>query len=362
MGASIVRRATALKYLTGLVLVVLLVAALGSDRMDPPGTAAATIYWGAYIGGGQYGLEDAPWDMTSADRFEARAGKRMSLLEWGQRWYECSTSCGLRGFRSDLMSKARARGYLPVLSWGSYAAGEGTNQPGYRLSEIAGGRYDAFIRRWATGAKRWGHPFFLRFDWELNTNSVSYSEHSNGNRRGEFVRMWRHVHRIFTRVGAENVTWVWCPNAEYSASVKPLASLYPGDAYVDWTCLDGYNWGTNPARAGAWTSFNTVFEDTYRLITTEIAPSKPLMIGETASTEIGGSKAHWITDALGTQVLDRFPRIRAIVWFNKSWNRMDWPIESSDAAASALRAAIASPAYADNRFEHARDSPILPLR
>jgi hypothetical protein len=151
--------------------------------------------------------------------------------------------------RSDLMSKARARGYLPVLSWGSYAAGEGTNQPGYRLSEIVGGRYDAFIRRWATGAKNWGHPF-LRFDWEMNTNSVPYSEHSNGNRRGEFVRMWRHVHRIFTRVGAENVTWVWCPNVEYSTSVKPLASLYPGDSYVDWTCLDGYNWGTN--RAGTW--------------------------------------------------------------------------------------------------------------
>ena len=315
-----VQRATALKYLTGLVLVVFLVAALGQDGRDPPDTAG-TIYWGAYVGGGQYGLEDAPWDMTSADQFEARAGKRMSLLEWGQRWYECSTSCGLRGFRSDLMSKARARGYLPVLSWGSYAAGEGADQPRYRLSEIVGGRYDAFIRRWATGAKRWGHPFFLRFDWEMNTNSVPYSEHSNGNRRGEFVRMWRHVHRIFTSVGAENVTWVWCPNAEYSASVKPLASLYPGDAYVDWTCLDGYNWGANPAHAGAWMSFDTVFEDTYRLITTQIAPSKPLMIGETASTEIGGSKADWITDALGTQVLDRFPRIRAIVWFNKYWRQ-----------------------------------------
>jgi Glycosyl hydrolase family 26 len=359
------RRATAPSYLIGVVLVVFLVAALSSDRTDSGSTAfagGASVYWGAYVGGGQYGLVDAPWDMTSVDRFEAHAGKRMSLLEWAQRWYECSTTCGFRGFRSDLMSKARASGYLPVLSWGSYAAGRGEDQPGYGLSEIISGRYDSFIRRWATGAKRWGHPFFLRFDWEMNTNSVPYSEHSNGNGPGEFVRMWRHVHRIFTTVGAENVTWVWCPNVEYSASVKPLSSLYPGDAYVDWTCLDGYNWGTNPARPSAWMSFDEVFGDTYRLVTTEIAPSKPLMIGETASTEIGGSKARWIEDAFGAQGLDRFPRIEAIVWFNKYWSRMDWPIETSDAAKAALRAAIRSPAYADNRFRHAHHSPIPPLR
>jgi hypothetical protein len=319
---------------------------------------AGSVYWGAYAAGGQYGLVDAPWNLTSAARFEAGVGKRMSLLEWGQAWRECSSNCGMRGFRGDLMSKARARGYLPVLSWGSYAAGEGTDQSAYRLSQIIEGRFDAFITAWAIQAKRWGHPFFLRFDWEMNTNSVPYSEHSNGNGPGEFVRMWRHVHDLFREAGADNVTWVWCPNVEYPTSVKPLARLYPGDAYVDWTCLDGYNWGTNPHHRDAWRGFGTVFRSTYDLVTKRIAPSKPLMVGETASTEVGGSKAQWITDALTRQVPGRFPRIRAFVWFNKHWGGIDWPLESSPTARLAFRAAIRLPVYAANRFAHADTSPI----
>lgn len=320
--------------------------------------AGRQVYWGAYVAGGQYGQHDAPWDMTSVTRFESAVGKRMSLLEWGQDWYECSTWCGLRGFRADLMSRVRARGYLPVLSWGSYAAGQGPDQPDFRLSEILAGRYDDFIRRWARGAKAWGHPFFLRFDWEMNTNSVPYSEHSNGNRRGEFVRMWRHVHKIFEQVGADNAQWVWCPNVEYRGSVKPLSSLYPGDAFVDWACLDGYNWGTNPARPAGWMSFDQVFRQTYNLVTARIAPSKPLMIGETASTEIGGSKAAWIADAYGSAIPVRFPRIAAVVWFNKFWDEMDWPIETSSAAQEALRSALGSPVYVTNVFRNAPAGPI----
>ena len=213
-----------------LLIYLALIALSAAATAQAVGNArpARSIYWGAYAAGGQYGLVDAPWNMTSADRFEANAGKRMSLLEWGQAWRECSNTCGMRGFRADLMNKARVRGYLPVLSWGSYSAAAGPQQKAYRLAEIIDGRYDSFIRAWATEAKRWGHPFFLRFDWEMNTNSVPYSEDSNGNRPGEFVRMWRHVHDLFQQVGATNVTWVWCPNVEYSTSVKPLASLYPG--------------------------------------------------------------------------------------------------------------------------------------
>jgi hypothetical protein len=345
------------------LVLLLCAAALGASATaarSQPGSGGRHVYWGAYVAGGQYGLVDAPWNMRSADRFEAHVGKRMSLLEWGQDWYECSSSCGLRGFRADLMTRARARGYLPVLSWGSYAAGKGSVQPAFRLSEIIRGRYDAFIRGWATGAKRWGHPFFLRFDWEMNTNSVPYSEHANGNRPGEFVRMWRHVHRIFTQVGVRNATWVWCPNVEYDGSVRPLSSLYPGDAYVDWTCLDGYNWGTNPVKPWAWMSFDRVFRPTYDLVTRRIAPSKPLMIGETASTEVGGSKAAWIADALGKAVPSRYPKMAALVWFNKAWDGMDWPIETSSTAQDAFLAAIASPVYLDNRFAHAPEGRIEP--
>ena len=42
--------------------------------------------------------------------------------------------------------------------------------------------------------------------------------------------------------------------------VADLASFYPGDAYVDWTGLDGYNWGTNPAKPDRWRSFDQLYK------------------------------------------------------------------------------------------------------
>jgi hypothetical protein len=281
--------------------------------------------------------------MGSVRAFERDAGKHVSLVEWGQHWYECSRSCGMRSFPAALMQRVRDHGAVPVLSWGSYAENGGVSQPAYRLAEIARGRYDRFIAAWARGAARWGHPFFLRFDWEMNTNEVPYSEHANGNRPGQFAAMWRHVHAVVVRAGATNVLWVWCPNVEYPGTVTPLRSLYPGDATVDWTCLDGYNWGAGGGRRGSsWTSPAQVFGPTYGLVTGSIAPSKPLMIGETASSEHGGSKPRWISDLLGTALSKRLPRVRALVWFDKRWDGMDWPITTSRATRSAFRRAIAA--------------------
>ena len=316
------------------------------------------LYWGAYASGGPYGLIDAPWDMDSLARFERDTGKHVSLLEWGQSWYECSTTCGLRPFRADLMERVRRRGAIPVLSWDSEHEGSGSSDRAFRLRAIIAGRYDAFLWRWAYGARRWGHPFFLRFDWEMNTDGVPYSEQANGNRPGDFVRMWRHVHDIFVRAGATNVTWVWCPNVAYPGTV-PLQQLYPGNAYVDWTCLDGYNWGTNPAKPQGWRTFDQTFASSYRLLTNVIAPGKPMMIGETSSSEWGGSKARWISHALST-IPSRYPAIKALVWFNKDADHMDWVIESSDAARAAFATTIRSRPYATNRFAGISATPIPP--
>ena len=92
-------------------------------------------------------------------------------------------------------------------------------------------------RQWATAAKAWGHPFFLRFDHEMNGNwQFPWAELLNGNKPGDYVKAWRHVHDMFTSLGATNVSWVWCPNVS-GGSTRPMAQLYPGDAYVDLTQL-----------------------------------------------------------------------------------------------------------------------------
>ena len=171
---------------------------------------------------------------------------------------------------------------------------------------------------------------------------------------------WRRFHDIATGVGATNVTWVWCPNTEFPGST-PLGQLYPGDAYVDWTCVDVYNKG-----GSRWQSFSDLFTPTYQQLL-RIAPSRPMMIAETSSVEEGGSKAEWITSLLARDLPLRFPRVKAVVWFNwrinedgASWG---WPIETSASAEAAFAAGIAAPYYAAaGAFQiPARGFKILPL-
>jgi beta-mannanase len=189
----------------------------------------------------------------------------------------------------------------------------------------------------------------MRFDHEMNGWwQFPWSEQVNGNQPGDYVKAWKHVHDIFTQAGATNVTWVWAPNI-IGPNTTPLASLYPGDTYVDWLAMDGYNWGSD--HSNVWQSFSQVFAPTYSALT-QLAPGKPIMLAETASSENGGSKAAWITDAMQTQLPANFPMIKALVWFN--WNAGDstlsWPINSSQSALDAFKSAVGSSYYAANTF------------
>ena len=172
------------------------------------------------------------------------------------------------------------------------------------------------------------------------------------------VRSGLEAHRRHFPTGrrACNATTVWCPNIDYPDSPNPsFASLYPGDDYVDWTCLDGYNWGTN--RSSGWQSFDTVYNYSYHEIL-EFAPSKPMMIGEFGSVEQGGSKAEWFADALATQLPQQYKQMRAAVYFNWQFDGVDWRIETTAESQDAWRAAIASPYYPANQYGALETSPI----
>jgi len=303
------------------------------------------VYWGGWIGSHLTGTE-APWDLNAITTFEQHAGKELSLVHFSSPFANCYGSpCSNYNFPGGEFTKIRNQGAFPVFSWASNALPSDGDQSAYQLSDIIAGRHDAYITAWATAAKNWGHPFFLRFNWEMNGNWFSWSEGVNGNQPGEYVAAWRHVHDIFTSVGARNTTWVWCPNLSYPGS-RSLASLYPGDSYVDWTCLDGYNWND------PWKSFADLFRPSYQEITSTIAPSKPMLVGETAATETGGSKAAWIS-GMFSSLATEFPKIRGLQWFEKydanpGGPVMDWPIESSPSATAAFAAGIQASRYKAN--------------
>ncbi|HET9154673.1 MAG TPA: glycosyl hydrolase [Solirubrobacterales bacterium] len=320
--------------------------------------APASLYWGAQIGDQITGAA-APWDMNPVYSFEGIAGKGLSLVEFGTPFAECdSGACKMTSFPDTPLQAIRNYGAIPVLSWNSSSSSAEVSQPEFTLAAIAGGRYDSYIREFALKARVWGHPFFLRFDWEMNGFWFPWNEGVNGNSPGEFVAAWRHVHDIFTAVGATNATWVWCPEVDLHNKLTPLDELYPGDEYVDWTGLDGFNWGKHPGSPG-WQTFNQVFHRSYKQIATGVAPSKPMMLPEVASNSSGGDKPAWIEDML-TTIRHRYRKIRAIVWYDVEDRATHWPIERRKQDYNAFRRGIAADAYRRNEFGGIVDSPIAP--
>ena len=307
----------------------------GGVAPSPGGsTGEARIYWGAYIDGNDtYGppYVDAPWDSTTWSLFESHAGKRASIVHWGlgapwERDFE---------YWRNTFDLVRNAGALSLVDMQSRSV---------PLRDIANGLYDRSLETWVREAAAWGHPFFLRFDWEMNGGWFSWgTTASRQNSASDYVNAWRHFHDLADRAGAGNINWVWCPNVDPDAAFTPFGEIYPGDTYVDWTCLDGYN------RGGAgWMSFDAVFASSYDKLL-RLAPSKPIMIGETSSEENGGSKATWISDALTSQLPGRFRQVKAFVWFNWRIYENDywwpWPIESSASAQAAFASGISSSRY-----------------
>src|SRR5262249_53756523 len=132
------------------------------------------VYWGASMDGNVYGAgqADAPFDLNTWNLFESHAGKKVSILHWALPWYAGSWA----PFPASAMSTVRSRGAIPMLSWVSWNYSAGANQPAFALRNIANGAsasyngklFDQYVTSWATAAKAWGHPFFLRFDQEMN--------------------------------------------------------------------------------------------------------------------------------------------------------------------------------------------------
>ena len=128
------------------------------------------------------------------------AQKTVSLVQFFQPFANCSgSSCSFYSFPTTPLENIREHGSIPVLSWSSQSIPSSLNEPDFQLSDVIAGRYDAYIREFAARAKAWGHPFFLRFNWEMNGNWFPWSEGVNGNDAGRIRRRLaprpRHLHR-----------------------------------------------------------------------------------------------------------------------------------------------------------------------
>lgn len=285
----------------------------------PPTTTQTVITnkeWGAFLPNG------SPSDVTT---LESQVGAPMDIravfVGWGN---------GASDFPSWLTSTLKGKTLL--MYWEPAANGTtgNVNQPSYNYDSIISGKWDTSIVAFAKAVKSYGGPVILiPFD-EMNGDWYPWSGTNNGNSPAKHNAAYQHLHDLFAAQGVTNVKWGWAPNNESwpNTTANDLTAYYPGDAYVDYVGVDGFNFND------PWISYNQIFD---KALAKLAQYNKPIYIFSMASAEAndgGAKKAAWIADAFAQ--IAKNPKIKGWIWFNENKER-NWLMNSSSATLTAIK-------------------------
>jgi beta-mannanase len=194
-----------------------------------------------------------------------------------------------------------------------YAVGK----KGIDYDELLSGEWDKYIMDFANKLKDINKPVFLRFAHEMNGNWYPWSGTKIG--KDKFMATYRYVKDAFDKIEISNVRWVFSINWEdIPQKNNHFSQYYPGDDYVDFIGIDGYNWG-NTKSWSRWISFGEIFETRYNEVVNNF--EKPVLISEFSSTSSGGDKTVWIKEAMTD--IKRLKNIKGFVLFNVD-KETDW--------------------------------------
>ncbi len=221
-----------------------------------------------------------------------------------------------------------ANNAILLLTWESWE---------YNTVQIMNGNADSYIKKMAQDMRSYGKEIWLRPLHEANGDwypwAIGYESGINTN--STYIAAFRRIVDIFRSEGANNVKWIFNVNCNNVGPNTSFTGIYPGDNYVDYNSIDGYNWGTTQSWGSTWQSFDEIFLAAYNSLKNY---NKPIFIAEWASAEIGGNKAQWITDSFN-RINSSYDKIFAQVWFSHN-KETDWRINSSEAALNAYKNAI----------------------
>jgi hypothetical protein len=197
------------------------------------------------------------------------------------------------------------------------------------LDDINAGTHDTYIAQNARNLKAFGKRIMIRLGHEMNGYWYPW-----GQQPEKYKQMWHHVRSIFDSERVTNVEWVWCPHVlgPTTPYMMPMADFYPGDAYVDWLSLDGYNAAGNKP----WYTFSQIFSQAFTEIFA-IHPTKQCLIAETDCADKGGNKGQWF-EQMRTYLKKHQPRVRGVCYFHQNNSHANWRIDHPESALDAYQA------------------------
>ena len=205
-------------------------------------------------------------------------------------------------------------------------------KPGFTLDEINAGKADDCFRDLGQRIHDFGYPFFLRMYHEFNGDWMPYAGCGDS-----FINAWRRTVSLVRGAGGTNAIWVWNP----AEKARDCAfQSYPGDAWVDWVAVDGYNRGTGWAssKTQCWCEFWQLFRDDPGVSLHDVyGPRKPFAVFETGSLEDPSQpdrKGQWHVNALAS-IKQNFPYLKALVYTDldlSSNGGPNWRLDTSQSS------------------------------
>jgi hypothetical protein len=231
---------------------------------------------------------------------------------------------------------------------GAFPAGTDT------WSNVASGVYDSdylipLAQKIAAWYSTYHRKIFISLDHEADGH---YGVGVQGTSYGQFAAAWRHVYDVFAANGARDACAFVFDMTGYQARVNEWNAMYPGDAYVDWLGYDPYghvaehmNYGPPDANAHdtlgedesdpgvdetglnrfyKWaTGVGSVDPGTGLTYTKPGSHTMPIMLAElglsydpaTADATYLTQYREWWSDLVDMFAADRYPQIRAVVFF-----------------------------------------------
>ncbi len=302
-------------------------------KFEPAGNS---VYHGA-------SLPDA-WSENGLRRqiadYNAAAGKKISVVTWFASAYEKGRMTSWSQSYEPNLARVKRLGAVSLIKFSTQDYVYDQTKKMADLKAIGRGTWDEYFREAATTVKRFGGPVFISIDHEMNGNWYPYSQSYPGSQTtaADYVTAWKRIVTIFNQVGANNVAWVWSPNVPDVGSV-PYQSYYPGDDYVDWIGVSFYS-GNNA----------TAMDDIYQ----KYSAKKPFFITEWATAPEKNKynagfpgEVAWVKGFFQT-LNQRYPRVKAISWFNWNQGDGDYRLQRVPGQARAYADDVAAPRYLDS--------------
>ena len=285
------------------IVAVVVVAIRPWAQLGPGHSGQAVRYLGVY-------QPDAPGSYAGLNQFARTIGRQPNLVSYYSPWGE--------PFQTNFAATAAKHGALTLVQ---------IDPKNISLQNIVNGRYDAYLRSYATAVKALGGKVVLSFGHEMNGDWYSWAYHHTS--AAVFVAAWRHVVNVFREVGAENVIWLWTVNIVNTTDnhIPQPNPWWPGKSYVNWVGLDGYYYSSSQ-------DFAQVFGPT--IVDIRALTEDPILIAETGASLAAGQ---------ATKISDMFSGLQSygllgFVWFDaNSFNAstgeaLQWRLKSPTALAT----------------------------